>query len=159
MNARVFLIRHAHAGARSTDHRDLYRPLTPTGRQRADELVELLATMEVARVVSSPASRCVQTVDPLASALSIDVEEHPDLWEGTPIDHVLALMDDCRARTTVICSHGDIIPAVIERLGSQGALVQGRGCETGSVWMLDHDGSHWTRATYVDPSRTALPAI
>ncbi|MEM7337887.1 MAG: phosphoglycerate mutase family protein [Actinomycetota bacterium] len=159
MSTRLFLIRHANAGARGSDHRDLYRPLTPKGRQRADELVGLLTEMAVRRVVSSPASRCVQTVDPLATALAIEVEEHPDLWEGTPIDHVLALMDDCRSTTTVVCSHGDVIPAVIERLGDRGVLVQGRGCETGSVWMLDHDGSDWTRATYVDPSRAALPAI
>ena len=38
---RLFLIRHAQAGPRGLGHRDLYRPLSPKGHQRAESIAEL----------------------------------------------------------------------------------------------------------------------
>lgn len=117
----------------------------------------MLADQEVARVVSSPASRCIQTVLPLAQDLGLEVEEHPDLWEGSSTAHVLALLEQHAATTAVACTHGDIIPDVIDALGRDGVQIKGRGCEKGSIWILDHDGDRWTSAGYVDRSTTELP--
>lgn len=155
---RLFLIRHAQAGDRTTGHRDLYRPLTPKGHHRARALADLLADQGVTRVISSPATRCVQTVAPLAERIGLPVEEQPDLWEGTPVDHTLALLENHDAPVLVACSHGDVIPDVVDALAVSGVRISGRGCEKGSIWVLDHDGRQWTSATYLDRSRTELPA-
>lgn len=155
---RLFLIRHAQAGERTTGHHDLYRPLVAKGHERARALAGLLADAGVATVLSSPATRCVQTVEPLAAAIGVEVEEHPDLWEGSHLPHVVALLSHPREGAVVACSHGDIIPEVIEAVAEGGAQVSGRGCEKGSVWILDHDGEHWTRAQYLARSHDRLPS-
>ncbi len=155
---RLYLIRHAHAGSRTAGGHDLYRPLTATGRTRASQLADLLGDAGVVSILSSPASRCVQTVEPLAERVGIEVTEQPDLWEGSPIHHVLALLEQERSGAVAACSHGDVIPEVVETIAARGAIVTGRACEKGSVWVLDHDGHRWVSATYLDPSSVALPA-
>jgi 8-oxo-dGTP diphosphatase len=154
----VYLIRHAQAGERLAGRRDLYRPLSPKGRKRARQLATMLADRDISRVIASPASRCTQTVEPLAGLLGIEVEEQPDLWEGADVSHVLALLEQHPVPAMAACSHGDVIPEVIDTLAGSGAQVIGRGCEKGSIWLLDHDGRHWTRARYVANKETSLPA-
>lgn len=152
---RLFLVRHAHAKDRGPGGRGLYRQLTAAGKQRSLELVDLLADGEVRRVVSSRATRCVQTIQPLADRLEISVEEHDDLVEGSAINDVMALLEEL-GTNSVVCSHGDVIPGVIEWVGSQGAQVTGRGCQKGSIWVLDHDGTNWVHARYVQPAKTSV---
>lgn len=157
MLMRLFLIRHAQAGDRTDGQRDIYRPLSAPGRRRADELAGMLGQQPITRILSSPATRCVQTVGPLAEALGLAVDEEPELWEGTPIGEVLTLFDRQTAATLAACSHGDVIPDVIDSLSKAGATISGRGCEKGSVWVLDHDGRAWISATYFDRSHLQLP--
>ena len=154
---RLFLIRHAQAGDRTVGHRDIYRPLSPKGHKRARSISELLGSSGITKVLSSPATRCVQTVEPLAERLGLTIDEHPDLWEGTPTPHVLALLTDQAEPAVAVCSHGDIIPDVIEVVASSGADVTGRGCEKGSVWVVDVESSVWLRARYLDRSSERLP--
>lgn len=152
---RLFLIRHAHAGSRLAGSRDIYRPLSEQGHARAVELAAQLGHAEVERVLTSPATRCVQTVEPLAARLGLEVIEQPDLWEGSPIPHVLALLDQQRNhRSVAVCSHGDVIPETLDALAQNGTVMTGRGCAKGSVWVLDHDGDHWATARYFDDDVT-----
>ena len=64
----LYLVRHAHAGSRSSwEGRDLHRPLSKKGRRQADAIADLLAEAGIERLLSSPARRCVQTLEPLAA--------------------------------------------------------------------------------------------
>ena len=63
--------------------------LTPLGRSQAAALASALAGSGARRVISSPLARCVQTAEPVAAALGIDVETDARLleiahgtWEG-----------------------------------------------------------------------------
>ena len=154
---RLFLIRHAQTGERLAGTRDLYRPLSAKGHDRARQLVSLLGGAGIEKVIASPATRCLQTVEPLAIACGLVVEEQPDLWEGSPIPHVIALLEQQRVAAAAVGTHGDIIPEVVEWVGRQGASVVGRGCEKGSVWILDHAEGAWTSARYLDRSQAELP--
>ncbi|MEZ5409759.1 MAG: histidine phosphatase family protein [Acidimicrobiales bacterium] len=156
---RLFLIRHAHAGDRTAGSRDKFRPLTPKGHRRAEELATMLEGQGVARVLSSPATRCWQTVAPVAKALGLEVEEVDELWEGALLDDVFALFEGLGEPVVAACSHGDIIPEVVDALNRKGVPVSGRGCEKGSIWVLDHDGRQWTAAAYVAKSQSQLPAL
>lgn len=156
---RVLLVRHAQAGERTAGHHDIYRPLSPVGHRRAQALTSMLEMAEPTRILSSPATRCVQTVEPLAAAVGLEVETNPDLWEGTMTNHVLALLTQYSEGTTVACSHGDIIPSVVEAMAADGATITGRGCEKGSVWLAEYEGERWTRAVYLDRSHHQLPAM
>ncbi len=157
----VYLIRHAHAGSRTADTRDKYRQLSDKGRDRALRIVDLLDGVPVTRIVSSSATRCVQTVEPIASARGLEVEEDDTLWEGSLLGDVLDLLlgyvegaDD--GAHLIACSHGDIIPELVDHLGATGVPVRGHGCEKGSIWILSHDGKRWTGARKVDKKATTL---
>ena len=60
---------------------DRLRPLDGRGRNQASRLPELLGDYEIARVLSSPAVRCVQTVEPLARSRGLDIEVREELSE------------------------------------------------------------------------------
>lgn len=145
----VYLVRHAHAGTRSNDGRDIYRQLSPDGHVRAAELVEVFAQQSIGRLLSSPATRCAQTLSPLGSARGLEVEESPALWEGSSIDEALGVIEPDGADSVVACSHGDIIPGLIEILAERGVQVSGRGCELGSIWVLEFGEGEWRGARYV----------
>lgn len=116
----------------------------------------MLAGRPITRILSSPATRCVQTVEPLARALGLEVEEIPALGEGSDGDEVADLLarSDGAGGAVVACSHGDLIPELIDTLAARGAAISGRGCEKGSVWVLEGEGGQWLRARYV--SKKAL---
>lgn len=100
------LLRHASAGDREAwTAPDALRPLDERGRRQAEELVPLLLELGAARVVSSPYVRCVQTVEPLAAALGVELEEDERLAEGEGSAAACLLAED----GVVACTHGDVI--------------------------------------------------
>ena len=68
----LFLLRHAEAGHReSWQSDDHLRPVDERGRRQAECLVAALARFRPDRILSSPAVRCTQTVEPLAAELGL----------------------------------------------------------------------------------------
>jgi broad specificity phosphatase PhoE len=106
------LLRHASAGHRHDwAGDDLHRPLDKKGHRQAEELAAVLGTEDVRRVVSSPYARCVQTVEPLAAALGLEVELDDRLAEGAGFSAQALLEED----GVVACTHGDVIHALVGR--------------------------------------------
>jgi 8-oxo-dGTP diphosphatase len=146
----VFLIRHAHAGDRSAwAGDDRLRPLSRRGFAQADAIAKALGEMPITVVRSSPAIRCIQTVAPLARVRMVPVESDARLVEGADADGALALIDEFVDGDLALCSHGDVIPDMIDDLRSRGVPTEGRGCEKGSIWRLDRDGKIITNAVYL----------
>lgn len=147
----VYLVRHAAAGTRNDgDPTDHERPLDATGHAQAEKLAAWLGLEPVRRVLSSPYRRCVQTVEPLAKQLDLDVEIDERLAEGTPIEESWTLLEAVADTTAVLCSHGDVIPDLVRRLQLRGMQVPGKsGCAKGSVWVLNHwDGERFATGLY-----------
>jgi phosphohistidine phosphatase SixA len=114
------LLRHASAGHRHDfEHDDHLRPLDARGRRQSADLVELLRPIGLRRVVSSPYVRCVQTVEPLAAALGLQVEQDERLEEGAAAASAPLLRED----GVVCCTHGDIVEAILGRGLKKGAAV------------------------------------
>lgn len=146
----VFLIRHADALPRNEwAHDDLLRPLTEKGFGQAQGLVDLLGGRGITRMLTSPAVRCRQTLDPLASHLGLVVEEAPALLEGTPVRRARALLDDLGDADVALCSHGDVIPDLVNHLIGEGMDASGRDAKKGSTWVLTHDGRRFVRGQYL----------
>ena len=79
----LLLVRHAET-AWNRERRMLGRtdlPLNDLGREQADVLAAALAQTPLARVVSSPLSRAVQTATPVAATHGLPVDLDPDLTE------------------------------------------------------------------------------
>ena len=149
----VYLVRHAHAGSKSEwDGPDLARPLSETGQRQAAGLVARLRHYPVQRILSSPADRCRQTVQPLASQFGLAVEETDRLGVDATADGVLELLGDPAIRHAVLCTHGELIGQVFEKLLAGGLDVPGRPhWPKGSTWVLARDGGRVADACYLEP--------
>ena len=146
---KLYLVRHAHAGVRkSSDRHDKYRQLSDRGRDAADTIASSLANIDVGAILSSPSTRCVQTVEPLAAKLGLEVLEDDRLWEDAGIDEAIELLLEHRNTGAVLCSHGNIIPEILHWLIEDGLEAKGRGCAKGSVWTVTHKGGQFTKARY-----------
>jgi phosphohistidine phosphatase SixA len=147
----VYLVRHASAGHRDQfDAHDRDRPLDPAGQAQAEKLSDWLRHAPISRILCSPFPRCVQTVEPLALALGLDIELQDALAESSDIDKSWKLLTKAAATTTVLCSHGDVIPDLIRRAQLRGLHIPGKsGCAKGSVWTLDHwNGKRFATGVY-----------
>jgi 8-oxo-dGTP diphosphatase len=114
------LLRHASAGHRHDfEHDDHLRPLDSRGWRQAGDLVELLRPFGVQQILSSHYVRCVQTVEPLAEELGLEVELDNRLQEGEGAAAAPLLQED----GVVLCTHGDIIHALIGGDLKKGAAV------------------------------------
>lgn len=151
----LLVIRHAHAGSRSEwEGDDELRPLSQRGIDQAHNIARRFADVPIARIVSSPALRCRQTVAPLADARGIDVTVDARLAEfvdSVRIDSVLDVVDSL-PDDAAICSHGDVIPELIGALERRGLVIASEPCwRKGSVWVLDRLNGAWARAIAVAP--------
>ena len=80
----VMLVRHARAvSKREWAGPDLLRPLDDVGERQAMGLVDTLAETPIRRLGSSPALRCVQTLEPLASHHGIVHRDERLCWLPT----------------------------------------------------------------------------
>src|SRR5918998_4116991 len=122
----LVLVRHAKAGSRSAwAQDDEIRPLTKAGVRQAEALAERLAGDPVARVLSSRFVRCVQTVAPLAERLGLEVEHHPALAEEAELDDTEALLAELAGTEAVLCTHGNVMSALLDRLRWRGVELGG----------------------------------
>ena len=113
------------------------------------QLVALWRDQPLKRVLSSPFVRCVETVQPLADALGLQVEQTPDLAEGAAAD-ALGLVRGLAREDAALCTHGDVIPAVLRGLDRAGVTIAAAWAwAKGSTWVLDTADGQITRATYV----------
>jgi 8-oxo-(d)GTP phosphatase len=133
----VILLRHAKAMGKSSWRRsDDRRPLDDAGRADAKALAELLACFgSRARLITSPAARCVETLRPFAELSGTELREEPSLYIHTqssrtdPADSppsIAALMAQAVAagEPTIFCAHRENIPvlqaAALAVLGLEG---------------------------------------
>lgn len=149
---RVLLVRHAHAGDR---HRwdgedDALRPLTAKGLRQAYDLSIALANFNIDRVASSPATRCIATVEDIASARGKKVAAEKHLWEDTPIRLAEELVVSAGRSTTMLCTHGPIMAGVLRSLlGTKRPIPH----EKGSAWVLDIKKRAVVDANYLAPNQ------
>lgn len=156
----LLLVRHAEALPRSAwSDPDELRPLSPKGRRQASGLVRVLGDrFPIGRLVSSPSLRCIETLSPLAATLGLTLEVSGTLAEGSEPEQAVEL-----ARTAatppgaeaalVLCTHGDLIPKVLEVVEAADGLDLGRSprCQKGSTWVFEGKRGAFTTATYIPP--------
>jgi len=116
------------------------RPLSDLGESQAKRFSEVVAAAPIDALVSSPAQRCQQTLQPLADAIGTSIRTLTDLretggfappsgWAGYmlpsdgPVGGAYAAgrlthaLEEIRGALPegriVLCTHGDIVPAYI----------------------------------------------
>lgn len=160
MSKTLILIRHGH---RDTTNRELDNGLSEKGRTQAKAIAKFFERrfgLDLEKglwVVSSPKLRCVETLLPLAKAAGRKVDIHPDLDEqglreaggsfAGRIQRFLNEWKNAKADLTVLCSHGDWLPAATQHLlGAAQAFKKGGWMEI--ELEADHSALKWYVPTF-----------
>lgn len=144
----VLLVRHAKAGRRSRyKGDDALRPLDPSGETQAAALVSELSAFGADAVHAANRRRCVQTVQPLADALSEQITLEPLLseegyWKDPDAARQRALDIASLGGVRTICSQGKVIPDLLQWWADKdGVKLPPNRNRKGSVWVLSlYDG-------------------
>ena len=84
----------------------------------------------------------MQTLGPAAALLGVAIEERDELSEGASSIEVAGLLTDLGGSVAALCTHGDVIGAVIGH---------DRTCKKSSVWVLDVRGGQIRPERYLPP--------
>jgi 8-oxo-dGTP diphosphatase len=124
-NARTFaiiVVRHGKAvPPESWDGPDSTRPLLQRGADQSVAIAKGIAAFAPEKILSSNAARCLATVEPLARLTQLEVKAtasiSQDAYEnGTGSVATVVAKRIKRKRTAVLCSHGPVIPEILDAL-------------------------------------------
>jgi 8-oxo-dGTP diphosphatase len=150
---KLFVVRHADAGQRSAwAGSDRERPLSERGWRQADGVRDELVDSGPVRLLASPFTRCVQTLEPLAERLGLQVEADQRLAEGAGAGGALELADELVHGPAVLCSHGDVIPDLLDALLRDGVKLRDElRWQKASTWVLTRDSGRIATGRYLPP--------
>lgn len=148
----LYVIRHAKAGRKSQwDGPDITRPLDDVGRLQAKVLARKIAATVPTWLTSSPFLRCMQTLQDLSTLTGLPILADARLAEDGDIAEVIQVLEQA-PDGAVLCSHGDMIPAVIRSLENRGMqFTTTPDWRKASVWVLERDGTTFTMAAAWPP--------
>ena len=150
----LYLVRHAKAGERHAwTEEDWLRPLSRRGQMQALGLLDVFRDVHIDRLISSWYVRCTETLVPLAGERRIAIEIAEPLAEESSLEDALALVRKHAHHDAVFCSHGDVIPMLLEHFASRGLdLGPAPQCAKGSTWVIEfHATGEPLRARYLPP--------
>lgn len=171
----IEVVRHGVAAARDDwwGRPDRERPLSTVGRAQAEALgKELVEGHPLTGLWSSPATRCTETLMPLSAATGLEAIEEEALAEAVAVPvldggdawvaaawlggRALGLVDRLVAahpgERLVLCSHGDVIPALLAALaGRDGLAVADVRCAKGGRVSLTFSRGRCVAAAASDP--------
>ncbi len=159
----VLLVRHGRAGQRSRyKGDDALRPLDKLGQAQAQALVTELLAFGADAVHAADRLRCVQTIQPLADALSAQIILEPVLseegyWEDPAAARDRAVAIASLGGVRAICSQGKVIPDLLDWWAAKdGVTLPANRNRKGSVWVLSlHSG----KLISADHLASPLPVI
>jgi 8-oxo-dGTP diphosphatase len=128
----IELLPHLDAGGRWESDNDM-RPLSALGERQARAVGKAMARGRIDALFSSPALRCHMSLSPLSDMAGVEIDELSELAESDMgedfaemaergISAIYAIREMIDEGRVVACSHGDIIPAIIEVLAEAGGL-------------------------------------
>jgi len=155
----IVLVRHGIAvRKKGWTGADLERPLVARGRRQAAGLHKIIGGSRPARIVSSPALRCVQTASPLAGRLGLDVELSDSLaTDAGPAagELCLELLSAAGSATTVLlCTHREVLEVLLPRLAKDfdGRLGHRPAGAKGAAWVLGFEARRLRKVVYHPPA-------
>ncbi len=153
----VLVVRHAKAGSRKNyDGDDRERPLEEKGLRQASALVPQLSAFGADTLFSADRVRCIETVQPLADSLDVDIALEPSLAEEEyTADPALAhkrIADVIESgKVPVLCSQGGVIPNLLQWWSEQSGFDLPEGStRKASTWVLSFLRGRLVAAEYLD---------
>jgi phosphohistidine phosphatase SixA len=149
------LVRHGVAVKKQKwNGADEERPLNGRGLRQAHDLVGLLSTLGVTRLLSSPTQRCWMTLAPASVELALPVTFTQALAAGAPVAELLALLDSAGALNAALCTHGETFTALSRAWASSWAGTSAApdltGTPKGGSWLIGNYGTADAAARCLD---------
>ena len=119
------VVRHAKSRPRSTwKGDDRKRPLDAVGQAQAEGVATVLGAYGVEHAVTSSSARCVQTIEPYAAGLGLRIRATDALSEEGFADDPAGALEVVRTvlhrrRPAVVCSHGPVVPTLLDALAER----------------------------------------
>jgi 8-oxo-dGTP pyrophosphatase MutT (NUDIX family)/phosphohistidine phosphatase SixA len=119
----LIVLRHGKAVPPTTWHgSDATRPLLERGTAQATSVAPGIAAFRPRKLITSTAVRCVATIDPLAHLIDLKPTEtdviSQEAFESGASGGIRGLLEKRikKGKTTVLCSHGPVIPEIISEI-------------------------------------------
>ncbi|MGB5951569.1 MAG: NUDIX domain-containing protein [Ornithinimicrobium sp.] len=118
----LLVVRHGKSMPRKAWSRpDMIRPLTTVGKRRATKMVPILRAYAPERILTSPSTRCHDTMAPFAQESVVPLSTKRGLseegFEAKPYKVAKHLTNVFLAgRSVAICTHGPVLNEVIRQL-------------------------------------------
>ena len=139
----VLIVRHGTAGRKKRyKGDDRNRPLDKHGRAQAELLVGQLLAFGPTSLYATDRLRCIQTIEPLADELGLDITLEPTLteeayWQDRAKARRRFLEIAATDGTPVICSQGKVIPDLIQWWCERDRVKPDKSRNgKGSTWVL-----------------------
>ncbi|MBV9321912.1 MAG: NUDIX hydrolase [Mycobacterium sp.] len=143
----VLIVRHGTAGSKKRyKGDDRKRPLDKHGRAQAELLVGQLLAFGPMAVHAADRLRCVQTVEPLAEELAVEIDVEPTLteeeyWHNRTKARRRVLQIAGAGGGRVICTQGKVIPDLIQWWCERDRVKPDKSRNgKGSTWVLSMHG-------------------
>ena len=104
----LILVRHAERLDESTDS-----PLSPAGRQRAELLGRMLASIGVTAIYTTQFQRTVKTAEPLAARLGLTINKA----DTPPAELIPQIRSQQPQGTVLVVGHSNTVPEMLAALG------------------------------------------
>lgn len=161
----LLIVRHGTAGRKARyKGDDRKRPLDRNGRAQAKSLVPQLLAFGASSVFAADRTRCVQTVEPLASILKVPVTVEKTLTEeayakNPKAAHRRMLEIAALGGTPAICSQGKVIPYLIDWWCERDGVKPDRSRNRkGSTWVLSLSEGKLVAADHMPSPLAKKPA-
>lgn len=128
----VVVLRHGKAvPGGSWPGSDASRPLEPAGAEQARRAAPAIAAFAPEKLISSTAARCTATILPLAALTGLDVQATAAISQDAHDDGAADVAGVVARRLrkavpAVLCSHGPVLPVILEELATQSGSPRGR---------------------------------
>lgn len=139
----LILLRHAKALRRDEwQGDDGDRPLDNIGQRQAKRLLSSYLPFSIDEIHSSDAMRCLETVEPLARSLKINIVISEDLSEykhttkqDAAFEYVQEVLDN--DVSAILCSHNPVLPLLLRKLiGKKSFNELDTNLKPGESWIL-----------------------
>ncbi|MET4781251.1 NUDIX hydrolase [Glaciihabitans sp. UYNi722] len=118
----IIALRHGKAvPPASWDGPDATRPLLHHGLEQSQSVAPAVAAWGPKKLLSSPATRCLATIEPVATLTALPVKPSPGLSQDSYEDGTAKVRSIVAKRlkkqeSVVLCSHGPVLPAIIDAI-------------------------------------------
>ena len=152
----LWIVRHALAGTKDRwePGLDRYRPLSRRGIRQAEALLDWFDHPDraVDAVYSRPTVRCLETVFGVAERRGLPLLLRPELGVGDPAGALRLASSQLGTANALLCSHGEVIPGLLQALELDVADGPLDRCAKGALWTVEVVGGR-RRGTYLEPGR------